>query len=183
MIRVRRNVSVLVALAGLLAACAGGSSQWQRERLTALPRPGDRILGERLIDAQYVVAGRIVDVERAILYEQRGGWLMRALFHDEGTPEAYEAKIAVDSVLVGGGQPKRLYVTFFAPHGNRIPEIGASAIWIAHQRQLWRFAQGSLYGTPYDIGLALDSDDDIRPVGEWPLLRAVALKLQLSHVW
>src|SRR6266568_6330205 len=71
MIRVRRNVSVLVALAGLLAACAGGSSQWQRERLTALPRPGDRILGERLIDAQYVVAGRIVDVERAILYEQR----------------------------------------------------------------------------------------------------------------
>ena len=31
--------------------------------------------------------------------------------------------------------------------------------------------------------LALDSDDDIRPVGEWPLLRTVALKLQLSHVW
>jgi len=108
---------------------------------------------------------------------------MRALFHDDGTPEAYEAKIAVDSVLVGGGQPKRLWVTFFAPHGNRIPAIGASAIWIAHQRQLWRFAQASLYGTPYDIGLALDSDDDIRPVGEWPLLRAVALKLQLSHVW
>src|SRR5437773_1035899 len=108
MIRVRGNIGVLVALAGLLVACAGGSSQWQR---------------------------------------------------------------------------KRLWVTFFAPHGNRIPAIGASAIWIAHQRQLWRFAQASLYGTPYDIGLALDSDDDIRPVGEWPLLRAVALKLQLSHVW
>src|SRR2546427_508056 len=134
MIRVRSNVGVLVALAGLLAACAGGSSQWQRERLTALPKPGDRILGERLIDAHYVVAGRIVDVERAILYEQRGGWLMRALFHDEGTPEAYEAKIAVDSVLVGGGQPKRLYVTFFAPHGNRIPERKSTRLNSSHSQ-------------------------------------------------
>src|SRR5213592_3764478 len=100
-----------------------------------------------------------------------------------GTPDAYEAKIAVDSVLVGGGQPKRLYITFFAPHGNRIPTVGENAIWIAHQRQLWRFAQATVYGAPYDIGLALDSDDDIRPVGEWSLLRTVALKLQLSHVW
>ncbi len=108
---------------------------------------------------------------------------MRALFRDEGPPDAYEAKIAVDSVLVGGGQPKRLYITFFAPHGNRIPTVGEDAIWIAHQRQLWRFAQATVYGAPYDIGLALDSDDDIRPVGEWSLLRTVALKLQLSHVW
>src|SRR5947207_13137737 len=123
MIRVRGNIGVLVALAGLLAACAGGSSQWQRERLTALPRPGDRILGERLIDAQYVVAGRIVDVERAILYEQRGGWLMRALIHDEGTPEAYEGTVAVDSVLLGVGQPNCEYVTLIAPHGNRSPDI------------------------------------------------------------
>ena len=83
----------------------------------------------------------------------------------------------------GGGTPKRLYVTFFAPRGNRIPTVGESAIWIAHRRQLWRLAQSAQYGTPYDIGLALDSDDDIRPVGEWPWLRAVAQKLQLSHVW
>src|SRR5207249_10148465 len=41
MIRVRGNIGVLVALAGLLVACAGGSSQWQRERLTALPKAGD----------------------------------------------------------------------------------------------------------------------------------------------
>ena len=26
---------------------------------------------------------------------------------------------------------------------------------------------------PYDIGLALDSDDDVRPLAEWPRLRAV----------
>src|SRR2546422_4156222 len=112
MIRVRSNVGVLVALAGLLAACAGGSSQWQRERLTALPKPGDRILGERLIDAHYVVAGRIVDVERAILYEQRGGWLMRALFHDEGTPEAYEAKIDRKSTRLNSSHGYISYAVF-----------------------------------------------------------------------
>ncbi|OLB46687.1 MAG: hypothetical protein AUI13_18565 [Gemmatimonadetes bacterium 13_2_20CM_2_69_23] len=183
MIRVRTNVGARAALAALLASCATGSSQWAHDRLTLLPASRDRILGERLIDAHYVVAGRLEKVERANLYEQRGGWLMRALFRDEGPPDAYEAKIAVDSVLVGGGQPKRLYVTFFAPHGNRIPTVGENAIWIAHQRQLWRFAQATVYGAPYDIGLALDSDDDIRPVGEWSLLRTVALKLQLSHVW
>jgi hypothetical protein len=182
MTRARNHVGALAALAGLLAACAAGSSQWH-DRLTLLPASRDRILGERLIDARYVVAGRLENVERANLYEQRGGWLMRALFRDEGPPDAYEAKIAVDSVLVGGGQPKRLYITFFAPHGNRIPTVGENAIWIAHQRQLWRFAQATVYGAPYDIGLALDSDDDIRPVGEWSLLRTVALKLQLSHVW
>jgi len=76
-----------------------------------------------------------------------------------------------------------LYVTFFAPRGNRLPTVGEDAIWIAHRRQLWRLAQSAQYGTPYDIGLALDSDYDIRPVGEWPWLRAVAQKLQLSHVW
>src|SRR5438874_3730274 len=66
MIRVRGNIGVLVAIAGLLVACAGGSSQWQRERLTALPKAGDRILGERLIDAQYVVAGFFFQAEDGI---------------------------------------------------------------------------------------------------------------------
>src|SRR5438034_9642851 len=92
MIRVRRNVSVLVALAGLLAACAGGSSQWQRERLTALPRPGDRILGERLIDAQDVVAGRSVGVARDILCEQRGGGLLRALSDQDAACAPFEGQ-------------------------------------------------------------------------------------------
>src|SRR5947199_8365202 len=66
MIRVRGNIGVLVALAGLLVACAGGSSQWQRERLTALPKAGERLLGERLIAAQYVVVGRSEAGDRAI---------------------------------------------------------------------------------------------------------------------
>ncbi len=167
----------LAALVGLLAACATATASNRRARLTALPAPSDRIIGERLVDAHYVVAGRLVQVERAWVYEPLGGWLMRALFHD-GAPEAYEAKIQVDSVLLGGGQPKRLYVMFFAPKGNHIPPVGSDAIWIAHERQLWRLSQRSMYGAPYDIGLALDSDDDIRPVAEWSRLADIARRLE-----
>src|SRR5213594_3978552 len=96
MANLSRHVAI-AGLAGLLAACAASSSEWQ-ERLTVLPAAGDRLIGERLIDAQYVVAGRLEHVERADLYEPHGGWLMRMLFHDQGAPEAYEAKIQVDSV-------------------------------------------------------------------------------------
>src|SRR5207237_499457 len=103
MANLSRHVAI-AGLAGLLAACAASSSEWQ-ERLTVLPAAGDRLIGERLIDAQYVVAGRLEHVERADLYEPHGGWLMRMLFHDQGAPEAYEAKIQVDSVLRGGGAP------------------------------------------------------------------------------
>jgi hypothetical protein len=181
MAKLIRNVAV-AGLAGLLVACASTSDS--RNRLpVVLPAPGDRIIGERLVDAQYVVAGRLVHVQRMNRYERLGGWLARLLAHDEGPPEAYEAKIQVDSILKGGGQPKRLYVTFFAPRGNRIPPVGLSAIWITHRRELWRLAEASMYGTPYDIGLALDSDDDIRPPGDWPWLREVAQKLQLSDLW
>src|SRR5438105_1800873 len=180
---VATNAGARRPLAARLASACTGWAQAAHGQVTPVPASRDRKLGGRVIEAHYVVAGRLEKVDRANLYGQRGGWLMRALFRDEGPPDASEAKIAVDSVLVGGGQPKRLYITFFAPHGNRIPTVGENAIWIAHQRQLWRFAQATVYGAPYDIGLALDSDDDIRPVGEWSLLRTVALKLQLSHVW
>src|SRR5207245_11600055 len=92
MTRVRNHVGALAALAALLAACAAGSSQWH-DRLTLLPASRDRILGERLIDAQYVVAGKVEKVERANLYEPRGGLLMPALCWDEGAADAYEATI------------------------------------------------------------------------------------------
>ena len=105
MTRARNHVGALAALGALLAACAAGSSQWH-DRLTSLPASRDRILGERLIDAQYVVAGKLEKVERANLYEQRGGWLMRALFRDEGPPDAYEAKIAVDHFAVFANQDR-----------------------------------------------------------------------------
>src|SRR5437879_13066232 len=90
MTRTRNHVGALAALAGLLAACAAGSSHWH-DRLTLLPASRDRILGERLIDAQYVVAGKVENVARANLYEQRGGWPMAALFRDEGAPADYES--------------------------------------------------------------------------------------------
>lgn len=170
------RIATYVGIAGLLTACAS-SSAW-RERLPLLHAPSDRIIGEQLIDAHYVVAGTLVHVERAHEYEPLGGWLMRALRRDQGPPRAYEAKIEVDSVLKGGGRPTRLYVTFFAPEGNQVPTVGANAIWIAHRRQLWRLAQASMYGAPYDIGLALDSDADIRPMSEWPRLLEIARKLE-----
>src|ERR687892_319043 len=94
-----------VTIAALLAACA--SSSQMRDRLPLLPAPGDRTIGERLIDAHYVVAGTLTHVERAYMYEQRGGLLMRMLLQDGGAAEAYEGKIQVDSVLKGGGQPER----------------------------------------------------------------------------
>jgi len=116
MANLSRHVAI-AGLAGLLAACAASSSEWQ-ERLTVLPAAGDRLIGERLIDAQYVVAGRLEHVERADLYEPHGGWLMRMLFHDQGAPEAYEAKIQVDSVLKGGGAEVGRWAT---DHGFRLP--------------------------------------------------------------
>src|SRR5438093_318579 len=96
--RTVRETMALAALAGLLSACAAARSVW-RDRLTLLHKPADRVLGERLIDAQYVVAGKLDKVERADLYEPRGGWLMRALLHEPGAPEAYEAKIAAASAM------------------------------------------------------------------------------------
>src|SRR2546430_15138599 len=92
MIRVRTNVGARAALAALLASCATGSSQWAHDRLTLLPASRDRILGERLIDAHYVVAGRLEKVERANLYEQRGGGAPRGPVPCRGAPPAPAAK-------------------------------------------------------------------------------------------
>lgn len=170
------GVGGILVLVWLAAGCSGGSAV--RDRLVLLPHPPDRLLGEQLIEARYVVAGTLVKLEDADAYEPRAGWLMRALLSEERPPEAYEATIAVDSVLKGSGRPKRLYVMFFAPQGNLIPTPGTNAIWFAHRRQLWRLAQSTYYGTPYDVGLAFDSDDDIRPLGEWPRLRDIARRLE-----
>src|SRR5438093_13731351 len=99
--RTVRETMALAALAGLLSACAAARSVW-RDRLTLLHKPADRELGERLIDAQYVVAGKADKVEGADLHDPRGGWVVRAPRHEPGAPEAYEAKSPVDSVLAGG---------------------------------------------------------------------------------
>jgi len=158
---------------------ACGGTAVSREGLALLPEKSDRVLGELLLDAHAVVAGTLVKVEDAWVYEPLGGWLM-GILTGAASPNAYEATIAVDSVLKGG-RPKRLYVVFFAPPGNRIPQVGMTALWLAHRRQLWRFAQKSQYGVPFDVGLAFDSDDDIRPLADWPRLAAIARTLEPSR--
>ena len=170
-----RGVTDLL-LAATLAACGGTAVS--RERLVLLPEKSDRVLGELLLDAHVVVAGTLVKVEDAWVYEPLGGWLMGALT-GAAPPNAYEATIAVDSVLKGG-RPKQLEVVFFAPPGNRIPQVGMTALWIAHRRQLWRLAQKNQYGVPFDVGLAFDSDDDVRPLTDWPRLAAIARTLTPS---
>src|SRR2546426_12661942 len=87
MANLSRHVAI-AGLAGLLAACAASSSEWQ-ERLTVLPAAGDRLIGGRLIDAQYVVAGRLEHVGRAELYEPHGGWLLRMVFPGPGGAEGF----------------------------------------------------------------------------------------------
>jgi len=47
-----RVVALVIAIAG----CAGGATRSVRDRLALVPAP-DRSLGERLIDADHVVAG------------------------------------------------------------------------------------------------------------------------------
>src|SRR5207244_1931998 len=75
---------------------------------------------------------------------------------------------------------------FFAPRGAPVPQAGDAAIWVLRRRPLWRLQrcseQQSLTSAacPYDIGLTLDSDDDIRPIAEWPRLRAVLRTLRLG---
>src|SRR5881409_3621747 len=171
------NLVRAAILAGSVAAC-GGTAAW-RERIVLLPDNADRALGELLLDAHYVAAGTLVKVEEAWVYEPLGAWLMGALT-GAAPPNAYEATIAVDSVLKGG-RPKQLDVVFFAPPGNRIPQVGMTALWIAHRRQLWRLAQKNQYGVPFDVGLAFDSDDDVRPLTDWPRLAAIAHTLTPSR--
>jgi hypothetical protein len=149
-----------------------------------VPEP-DRLLGENLIDADRVVAGRLEDVDEAVEYERLGG-LFLGLFGDKVVaPLAYTALIRVDSTLLG--HPRgTLGVTFFAPRGARTPAAGTTAIWVLHRRVLWRLKRCSEQlgftstACPYDIGLALDSDDDVRPLDEWLRIRGILRTLRLG---
>ena len=166
------------------SACGPAARQAARDRLPLVPQP-DRLLGENLIEADRVVAGRLDDVEEAVEYERLGGLFLGLFGNKTVAPLAYTATIRVDSTLLG--QPRgTLWVTLFAPRGARTPAAGTSAIWVLHRRALWRLQrcaeqQGfTSTACPYDIGLALDSDDDVRPVGEWPRLRAILRALRLG---
>ena len=174
----------LVALAILLAGCANAARQAARDRLPQVPA-ADRPLGERLVDADRIVAGRISQVEEASEYEPLGSIVFGLFGSKVVLPAAYSADLRVDSTLLGGAR-SMLRITFFAPRGAPVPQAGDAAIWVLRRRPLWRLQrcseQQSLTSAacPYDIGLTLDSDDDIRPIAEWPRLRAVLRTLRLG---
>src|SRR2546429_4558010 len=105
MTRARNHVGALAALAALLAACAAGSSQWH-DRLTLLPASRDRILGERLIDAQYVVAGRGRQNERAGPDLTRRGGESKGPPSQGGPPPPYRPTLHRRPLLWGGGRPR-----------------------------------------------------------------------------
>ena len=174
----------VVAFGIAVVACAGGANRAARARLALVPAP-DRLLGERLIDADRIVAGRLLRVEQASEYEPIGSIVFGLFGAKVVIPSAYSAELHVDSTLLGRAGPT-LWITFFAARGARIPQRGDTAIWVLHRRILWRLQQcseqRSLTSTacPYDVGLALDSDDDVRPVAEWPRLRAVLGTLRRS---
>src|SRR5205085_2206233 len=138
----------------------------------------DRELAESLFDAEQVVAGRLVQIAEAQEYERPGQLVFGAGGTKATAALAYSAEIRVDSTLVGRSGPT-VPITFFAPRGAAIPRQDTTAIWILHRRVLWHLKEcaerQSVTSTacPSDNGLALDSNSDIRPLAEWPRLRAL----------
>jgi hypothetical protein len=174
----------LVALGIALAGCAGGARRAARDRLVLVPPP-DQVLGENLVDADHVVAGQLVDVDEAPEYERLGRLVLGLFGHKAVVSLAYNARIRVDSTLLG--RPRgALWITFFAPPGARIPGKGETAIWVLHRRVLWRLKRCSEQqgftstGCPYDLGLALDSDDDVHPLDDWSRIRDILRTLGLG---
>jgi hypothetical protein len=178
----------LVALSVVVAACGNATRQAARDRLSLLPAP-ERGLGERLVDADRIVAGELTTVTEADEYEPLGAITLGLFGAKVVVPLAYNAKLRVDSTLLGRAG-STLWITFFAPAGAVIPQPGRVAIWVLHRRALWRLKrcseQQSLTSAacPYDVGLALDADDDVRPLEQWPgigaLLRGLGLGLAAS---
>jgi len=71
-------------------------------------------LGERLIDADRVVAGRLLRVENADEYEPLGSIVFGLFGAKVVVPAAYNAELRVDSTLLGKAGSS-VWITFFAP--------------------------------------------------------------------
>ena len=174
----------VAALAAAVVGCGAAAKSAARGRVALVPEP-ERPLAQRLIDADRVVAGQLLEVEEALEYEPLGSIRLGLGGAKAVVPLAYNAKIRVDSTL-WGGSGATVWFTFFAPQGAGIPQPGRHAVWVLHRRALWRLKQCSEQQSltsaacPYDVGLALDSDDDIRPPEEWARLRTLARTLGLS---
>lgn len=174
-----------LAVAILLAGCAHAAGDTTLARLQLVPE-ADRPLGESLLHANRVVAGRLLAVERAERYEPLGQFNFGATGPEHsGAPQAYDGKLQVDSTLLGG-VGRTLSFTFFAPKGAPIPRPDTTAIWVLHRRTLWLLQRCSEIQSmtsaacPYDVGLALDSDVDVRPLADWARIAALARTLGLE---
>ena len=180
----RRRVLTLALGAALGAACATATRQLpidRSDRLASVPAP-DRELAESLLDAEQVVAGRLVQVAEAEEYERPGELVFGIAGAKAPAARAFRGELRVDSTLVGPAA-RTLHITFFASRGAAIPRQDTTAVWVLHRRTLWRLKECAerqavtSTGCIADQGLALDSDSDVRPLADWPHLKSLIAAL------
>lgn len=177
--------ALLLTCAALLAACPAATSKpVPADRLAAVPE-ADRELAESLYDAAQVVAGRLASVVEMQEYERPGQLVFGVQGSKAVAALAYKGVLHVDSTLVGP-VARTLEIFFFAAPKATIPKVDSTAIWVLHRRVLWRLKEcaerQSVTSTacPSDQGLALDSNDDVRPVAEWSHLQSIVGALGLE---
>jgi hypothetical protein len=181
-----RRLALLVALgAALGAACATATRQLPgTDRLERVPAP-DRELAESLLDAEQVVAGRLVQVAEAEQYERPGELVFGVAGAKAPAARAFQGELRVDSTLLGPAA-RTLHFTFFAARGAKIPRQDSTALWVLHRRTLWRLKECTerqavtSTACSADQGLALDSDSDVRPLADWPHIQALIATLGLD---
>lgn len=180
-----RRLALSLALgAALAAACATATRQLPTDRLAAVP-PSDRELAESLLDADQVVAARLVQVAEAEEYERPGELAFGVAGAKAPAARAFKGELRVDSTLVGPAA-RTLHITFFTARGAKIPRQDSTALWVLHRRTLWRLKECTerqavtSTGCIADQGLALDSDSDVRPLADWPHLQSLVATLGLN---
>jgi hypothetical protein len=181
----RRLTLTLALCAALGAACATATRQLPpTDRLANVPAP-DRELAESLLDAEQVVAGRLVQVAEAEEYERPGELMFGIAGAKAPAARAFKGELRVDSTLVGPAA-RTLHITFFAARGAKIPRQDSTALWVLHRRTLWRQKECAerqavtSTGCTADQGLALDSDSDVRPLADWPHIQSLIATLGLD---
>ncbi len=177
--------AVLVLGVTLLAACPAATTTPAPDRRLAAVPEADRELAESLLDAEQVVAGRLVSVAEAEEYERPGSFVFGVQGSKAVAANAYNGVLHVDSTRLGR-TARTLQITFFAAPKAAIPKQDTTAIWVLHRRVLWRLKEcaerQSVTSTacPSDQGLALDSNDDVRPLADWPRLQSIIGTLGLQ---
>jgi glucose/arabinose dehydrogenase len=181
-----RRLALTLALgAALAAACAQATQQAPlTERLVNVPAP-DRELAESLLDAEQVVAARLVQVAEAEQYERPGELVFGIAGAKAPAARAFQGELRVDSTLLGPAA-RTLQITFFAARGAKVPRQDSTALWVLHRRTLWRLKECAerqavtSTGCIADQGLALDSDSDVRPLADWAHLKSLIATLGLD---